>query len=62
MANKIYDFEQFSDLNEKKKAIKKAINDISNDREEKRMAVKKLSTEIRKLKRRLKTLTNKIGK
>lgn len=62
MANKIYDFEQFSDLNEKKKAIKKAINDISNDREEKRIAVKKLSTEIRKLKRRLKTLTNKIGK
>ncbi|MDD3860373.1 MAG: hypothetical protein PHW83_09265 [Bacteroidales bacterium] len=58
----IYDFEKFSDLNEKKKAMKKAINDIDNERNGKRREVKKLSTELRKLKRGLKTVINKIGK
>jgi uncharacterized coiled-coil DUF342 family protein len=58
----IYKFDQFTVLSEKRKAIKNALNELGKERTEKRNEVRKLSSEIRKIKRRLKTVTDKIGK
>ena len=58
----VYKFDQFTILSEKRKAMKNAIKELGKERIEKRHEVRKLSSEIRKIKGRLKTVTNKIGK
>lgn len=58
---KVYQFEEYGVLSEKKKAIKDRLNATSNERKEKRKEIKELSAEMRTLKRQLKNVEGKIG-
>ncbi|MFC0077814.1 hypothetical protein ACFFLS_12260 [Flavobacterium procerum] len=59
---KIYNFDEFLKLDEKKKAIKIKMNETKKEREKKQKESKELTAEIRTLKRQLKSLEKKTGK
>jgi uncharacterized coiled-coil DUF342 family protein len=62
MKKKILKVEELGDINDRRKSLTKEINILNNERSQKRDEAKKLTSEIRKLKRRLSTLSKKIGK
>lgn len=59
---KILKSEKHFELQDKRKELRSEINEHSKIRDKKRIEIKSLTCEIRKLKKKLKTVTNKIGK
>ncbi len=59
---KIYNFDEFSKLNEKKRAIKAKMNEAKKERAEKQNEAKEFTAEIRRLKKQLNSVEQKIGK
>jgi uncharacterized coiled-coil DUF342 family protein len=62
MKKKILKVEELGDINDRRKSLTREINILTNERSQKRDQAKRLTSEIRKLKRRLSTLSKKIGK
>lgn len=58
---KVYNFDDFTTLSEKKRAIKLKMNEAKKERTDKQTEAKELTAEIRILKRQLKAIEKKIG-